>query len=425
MAQDDIYRDTRENPEEIAVEAKPIAPSSTSTPQKKQEVSENEYYTCTCFQNVLQNSRCANQLPEAQWHSGNKKEIYPDFNPKYILFIPNSVYIRGDMLWMLLDAKGNNISTSVGGSGERAYISHETKTLIQSEPGGKISIRTLSNGESTATFNAKFGSSIAHAFFYTLGKKLFFAGSKLPAPGVQSDSQDLLSILERADIPSGDKSSRDLLLEDEIESKPKPVLFDSPHICVAGFENNVIVAEENRILFFDTSLKVVNLIKGEFEPITMSVDEACRMHLIVSVEGKFELWIVNREGGRECTIPLFKPFDKTEIPPIIGFDHTVYLIAENRIMAARPDGEILWVLPAKNTIKGAIITQGDKLLVTEEKEVVYYSLEAERNELFAVEDELICTPPVLSPDGKMSFATDKHLYCIEAITNEKDLKQIL
>jgi len=418
MAQDDIYRDTRGNPEEITVEAKPIAHATTSAIQKKQEVSENEYYTCTCFQNVMQNSRCANQLPEDQWHIGNKKEIYPDFNPRYILYIPNSVYIRGDMLWMLLDSKGNDISTSVGGSGERAYISHETKTLIQSEPGGKISIRTLSNGESTATFNAKFGSSMAHALIYTLGEKVFFAGSKLPVPGVQSDSQDLFSILERADIPSGDKSSRDLLLEDEIKSKPKPVLFDSPHICAVGFEDNVIVAEENRILFFDTSLQVVNLIKGEFKPVALSVDEMCRMHMIVSVEGKSELWIVNREGGKECTIPLFKPFDKVEIPPIIGFDHTVYLITQNHILAACPDGRILWELPAKDIIKGAVITQDGKLLVTEGGEVAFYSLGGDRETLFKLEDEVICTPPVLSSDGKISFASEKNLYSIETVSSE-------
>jgi len=91
-------------------------------------------------------------------------------------------------------------------------------------------------------------------------------------------------------------------------------------------------------------------------------------------------------------------------------------------MAARPDGEILYVLQVENSIKGAVITQDEKLLVTEEREVAYFTAEGERNKLFAVEDETICTPPVLSLDGKISFATDKHLYSIEAVTNEKDLK---
>jgi len=185
----------------------------------------------------------------------------------------------------------------------------------------------------------------------------------------------------------------------------------SPKVQVAANDNYVIAAIAGQICVADWDIHVKVALNGDFQPKSMSLDEAGRMYLVLESQGRTALWLITPEGERRYAFQYPQGMIGGATPPIVGYDHAAYLLAGQYIMAVAPDGKLDWSKVAPGAIKGAIVTAGDQLLISEGSSVAAWSRMGERTVVFSA-PEALASAPVLTAAGDLLVASQSHLYCL-------------
>ena len=125
-------------------------------------------------------------------------------------------------------------------------------------------------------------------------------------------------------------------------------------------------------------LQIVVGYDGIGVPVAASLDEEDRLHLLHDHEGKRRLSIITPAGEEQLSITLPTPLDQIVQPPIIGYDHRIYLLTARHVAALEIDGAIAWLRPALRRFGGAVVTADDKLLASDGPDIVYFGRRGER-----------------------------------------------
>jgi hypothetical protein len=165
----------------------------------------------------------------------------------------------------------------------------------------------------------------------------------------------------------------------------------------------------------DWDLTIRHGLEAGFDPVTMSLDEAGRIYLVVKIDGRNVLWLVTPEGGLLYAFEFQPGSPPPDYPPIIAYDHSVYLVSGAQILALGPDGKLNWTRAANSTVKGGFVTPDQLLVVTEGDSITSWNAQGRRTVLFSTGGDMLQTPPVLAPAGELLAASETRLYCLSAL----------
>ena len=186
------------------------------------------------------------------------------------------------------------------------------------------------------------------------------------------------------------------------------------HLVAASSEGAVVVAFEDHIFLLDWSLKVRIDLQGEFQPVRISMDESGLIYLAVDEKDaakRSALWVVRANGGRLVRLLLDRPAGTLIAPPIVGYDHTIYLLAKEAVTAVSPMGEALWARRAQSGFAGAVVTANHRLVLSDGPELIALDTTGQRSVMFRAADPLV-TPPLVIEGGRVLVASARNLYLL-------------
>jgi outer membrane protein assembly factor BamB len=101
-------------------------------------------------------------------------------------------------------------------------------------------------------------------------------------------------------------------------------------------------------------------------------------------------------------------------PPVVGYDHRVFVIADSQLLAFDPAGGVQWQRPLSSKPGGMVITPTGTLLVSDGSEMVVFLKDGERKRLFDFGKEQLTTPPAVTEKGEILVASQTHLFQLRA-----------
>jgi outer membrane protein assembly factor BamB len=181
------------------------------------------------------------------------------------------------------------------------------------------------------------------------------------------------------------------------------------------------IAIENGVYLVDESLDLNSGMVGSFTPKLLSSDEAGRLYLVVDSHDGHELWVLAPNGERLITHT--HPANEGAIvaPPLVGFDHSIYLLTASRAYALDPSGALRWECALDGPLGGAVVTADNRLVVSAGNSVSTFELVTDddgeesirRRSLLTIEGQRFGSAPILTPDGLLLVASDEALFCLE------------
>lgn len=187
---------------------------------------------------------------------------------------------------------------------------------------------------------------------------------------------------------------------------------DTNVLMTAIDRETIVTATTNRFYFLDFDLKFKDAWAGEFQPLGMSLDEASNVYLQARVGLEVQLWKLNPQAKREWAVTLPSASAVALLPPVIGYDHTVYIVSQSQIIAFDAAGELLWQRPGAGRIGGAFVTSDDYLVTTEGSQIAAWTIRGERHVIHDCGEPLV-TPPVLTEAGQIFAASANALFRVD------------
>ncbi|MGC9970311.1 MAG: hypothetical protein ABSE56_06955 [Bryobacteraceae bacterium] len=356
------------------------------------------------------NSRLSQRLGSAssaplavRWRA----DLTPTLRPFVLLASGNRVVLHGATQWALCDRAGRVLDVAPLGPSPVA-LDPARSLAFAADPFGRIVAHSLADGQAVFSALLYFGKSFTHPFLALRDRLMVTVGIEIPVdPSMPSPER---SIVEVTDL--GDPASRRSWDEPGGPAVIHDLIRDSRRMLAALAGDTLVLAVPNRVYLLDLSLKARRAMGGVFLPLALSLDEAGRIYLLVAAGGRSALWLLTPEGERiyECELP---PGLRGLIhPPIVGYDHTVFVRAERQILSIAPDGKVNWIRTADEPLAGAAITPDDFLLTSEGSSLAAWDAKGERRVLHTFAGENPTTAPVLTADGEILVATRTHLYCL-------------
>jgi hypothetical protein len=181
-------------------------------------------------------------------------------------------------------------------------------------------------------------------------------------------------------------------------------------LLVAAHGDTLALATVNAVYLADYELKLHSGLSGDFEPLQMSLDEQSRIYMVVRTQGALELWVVTTAGQRIARVRLPSEFTPMA-PPMVGFDHSVYLVSPNGIVAVSPAGKIAWT-QAPESVAGAVVDSDNSILVSAGATLTRWSPQGDPRVLFRTDGERLTTPPSVTPSGELVVAGEKSIFLL-------------
>jgi hypothetical protein len=392
---------------ETPLDFKPLTIASEPPPPVPKAVPGKAAGGCTRpWYNEEQNSRCPFPLPEGRWVVKWSAKLRQGFPPAFVLQSGERILVEAGV-WQLFDRSGK-----LAGEG-RAGPSHLS---MESDQGlffhvnsdGELAAQALTDGRERFNTLLQFADEYVRRFFARRGSRVLLLGNErqLDPHMHYLASRSLIGSLDLSELlapapASGEASARNT----------GSLMLGSTQVVAAASGNRLVVAAPDHLIIFDLELKAQAAFSGKFNPQAISLDEAGRAYLLVVTGQGQSLWVVSPAGRRELAVSLPAV---SIAPPIIGWDHRIYLSAQDKLLVISPAGAMLPEYKPGAQVAGATITADDQLLVAAGTELVAFparSREEPRRVLFNFGGQLL-TPPVLTAGKEILAATATELCCL-------------
>jgi hypothetical protein len=186
---------------------------------------------------------------------------------------------------------------------------------------------------------------------------------------------------------------------------------DTVSIHAASQEQTLVIASRNEICLVSLDLELRGVLQADFEPLAMSLDEAGRIYLIVKDKDGMAFWLLTPQGERLMAYRFEAGAQPPLVPPAIGFDHCVYLVGDHCVIAIDNYGQLLWTHPISAEVAWLSVTADDQLLLADGTELARIDPDGARHSLYRF-GEVLHTPPLLTPDGRLIVASRRHLFLL-------------
>ncbi|MFN0105506.1 MAG: hypothetical protein ACKV2U_25890 [Bryobacteraceae bacterium] len=358
--------------------------------------------------NEAQNSRLGTRVPTPPWTLAWEAKFDASLRPYYVLQSGDRVVVRANQ-WLLYDTRGELVRTG-GIDGGPVVMDSFTKRFYRIDPAGAMQAADLPAGDGGYMYFPALGDQFSRVNIGVRGSRVMIAGIErdLDPHGGNPATQSSLEIMDAGDSPKTDVAGM-------IEGHRRigQLYVPGTKLAVAVHGERIVAAAPGAVYITNWDLEAVQAIEAAFEPVSMSLDETGRIYLVAAKEEKTSLWVMNAAGERSYIWDFPPGAAPPRTPPIIAYDHTVFLAGGRVIYAIGTDGKLNWSRTTTGAIAGAVVTANNYLLVSEGSEIAAYNLEGKRQSLFKFEQELL-TAPILTAPGQVLVAGAGRLYCLQS-----------
>lgn len=358
------------------------------------------------FVNAARNSRSGANAPAGpltlRWRAP-----LTDFNqpPVAVLAAADRIVAYGELGWQLFGNDGTALKEAAIGMGS-VTLDAEWNLFYSPDKFGRIAAHQLSDGAAAYTLLPRQTKGFARRLLARLENSLYLVSYEVAIDAHAADPE--YSIAERIDLQGPE--NRKSWLDAGGPAVVQDAVAKSSVMLPAMRKDSLVLALDNVLYVLDPALQVRSMLTGEFQPLAFSLDEARRIYLLLAQSGRMFLWRISPAGSRLYATPLPPGFNTVAAPPIVGYNHTVYLVSGRYLLSIAQDGKLNWSREAPTAITGAIVTPDDHLVATEGTNVVSWNAQGERTVLYSFPEPLV-TAPVLTKDGEILAASRSTLFC--------------
>lgn len=427
-----FFRESLEEPTGLDVTPTEIRPAAEDISPPSPATSGEEVAYTHPYANGQRNGRVPVARPEGRWEGADTMALVDP--ARELLYLDGDVLVQQEKFWQFFDRNGTLL-----GQGSRAEgditLDFENNRFYTNDDTGYIKAWEFSTADLLFNLFPNFGMGYDRSVLKTQGTHVWIAGTALRAmTHRQVDLPPLPTVLEVHTLGETLETDGDLLtsnrrLETLIarpeESAREELMLESS--MIATTEEGLVMTTPDHIFRMDDSLQVTADLQGDFSPLDLSLDEAGLVYLVVRVpdeqdeespvggldgqnDGPRALWGITPEGERFLNAPLPERAGEVAGPPLIGYDHTVYVLLGTRVVAVGPTGEVRWRHRVGAPIEGGIVTADNELIVTTGSRVTALTPEGERQFLWEAPDGPLRTSPVLVSPSRLYVASASTLY---------------
>ena len=359
------------------------------------------------FCNSQWNSRIGRPVGHGEWSLRWKADLNSGVQPGTVLDGGDRVLVHGMDAWQLFDSGGKSAGDGRLGPGMVSLDAPHGLFYI-ADTLGFIGARKLADGSEVFAASAWFGSDFQRTLIARRGRRLWVTSQERQVQS-RGGRKPSLSVVELRDL--GDP----LLVNQGMLESAKEVtnLMRRDLLTLTALrEDRLVAAIQGHIYFFDPDLRVRSILEGDFVPVALSLDEASRVYLVADTRQGRALWVLTPEGQRTSAFTAPAGFQIGSAPPLVGYNHRVYLIGDRRVIAVGPDGKLLWERTAEAPVAGAVTTADNQLLVAAGGAITAWNAAGEPRVLYRLDSDALQTAPVLTSRGELLAASRTKLYCL-------------
>jgi len=256
-----------------------------------------------------------------------------------------------------------------------------------------------------------FGAPFARPLVFRAGKRVYVGGyetQRFSHKPVKANT----ALMEYKEIGQPLKIEGELLTS---IARQETLLIGARMLMAAAHGDTIHLAIPSHLIAADLDFNVNSIGHEGFEPKFFSVDEQGTRYLVVMSGSQLELWAVNAEGLKTLIFPIPDEMQSVASPPIIGWDHRIYLLSSAMLAALNPAGEMLWQRPVLGKAAGAGVTTDDQILVAAGSRLLAFAPDGESRTLFEFPGDTLRTPPVLTASGDILVASANRLYSLRVV----------
>jgi hypothetical protein len=362
------------------------------------------------FANPAANSRSSFGLPQGPLAPRWSVALPDSANPRSILQDRDRIVLFGRR-WLLLDIQGRTIAAGYGEGGPIGLdMAHGL--FYRLAAGASMAAVRTADGVQRFTYPTSHGDRYSWSLLARRGDRVLIGGNQLDIkPRDSGPPQSLSSVVDRVELPEP------LHIDDmggvETDIPDKRLYFSSHEVLFAGTDQVLAAASPGRVFIVDWDLKVSRALEASFAPVGMSLDEAGRIYLVVKREGKPDaLWAIAPEGALLYSFEFPMGTGKLIAPPIVAWDHRVYLLSDRQIVSLGVDGKSNWIRSTEGAVAGAVVLPDGRLLVAEGPAIAAWDADGKRTVVYNTGGDAFRTPPVPTAAGAVLAATATHLHCL-------------
>lgn len=389
---------------ELSPEIMPLH-SSTSVPRLPKALLSSEIAS-DCIQpysNFAQNSRSTGECKVNKFEIKWKSALRPSFPPSFIIQNGNRILIEA-RVWQLFNENGILIRSGDQGT-SHFIIEKKNKLFFYVNKIGELTGCQLENGAQICASSILYGDIYVRPFMTVRNQSMFFIENERQLdPHMHHLAKfSNVSKYNLHDIFSPGKSSfRSAKSEGYLS-------VESNSIIGAGLLENMVFSFPDKIIIANESLSIIHGYGEDFKPVAISTDEAGRIYLLNDNDKGRCLWVISKAGEKLYSVEVPGALIH---PPIVGYDHRVFIPCEKSMVVIEEDGEQLMNYRLNQKYIGAVITADDKLLICDGHDLRAFNKAGEAVTLFRSEDGHFSTPPVITETGNILVASKEHLYCL-------------
>ena len=407
-----FYHNDLNNPVELNIKPVKIESSGNNkiigsyTLKGEQKKYLNRYLT------TERNSRLNAILPNTDiWEIKWKASLNSSSIPWCLLYKNEHIIVQNESGWQLFDSSGKNIANGMKADGE-VFIDEAEDIFYINDQSGFLQAIDLNTGEIKFYVFPYLGKGFERSVIFSNREKIINSAIELPVMTHNSPIKTpAFNILETIVIGKSRETDEDGVLESAAQKQN--LVSNTGKLLTAVHDSTIVSAVPNHIFIIDSDLNIIKEFDGDFVPLEMSIDEEMRIYLLSEVQSdeknKSVLMIIDSTGNliNETEID---PVQKNYFaPPVIDFDHNVFIRYEEKILALDQTGNILWEQYIQKPLAG-ISALKDYLFVAEGNMLTAFDLKGERK-FFYNFDEQLTTAPILV-DERIFITTTKNLYCL-------------
>ena len=400
-----------EDPVPLGIEPRPLRPAARPLGAGKAPLPA-EAGVLAPFGNDRRNSRMPGALglgPTAPTHYAVRwsAAIPEEFGPYSLLQSANRIVVLGPSLWRLYDV-GGSLLHQVPRNCSCALIHPAWTVFYAGDNFGLIAGYRTGSGEVRFQVRPTFGKEFACNFLAARGNRMIAVSIELLIDVHGPDPER--SIIEAFDL--GDPAFPKSWNEKGGPHVVMDLIRQSRTLYAAMVPDGVAIATVDRVYVLDLDLNFRRAMTGSFLPTEISTDEEGRIYLQVYAEKRNAVWLITPEGERVYSFVFPASFKKPISPPIVGYDHTVYMVSTEHVLSIALDGKLNWMRPGLGTVAGAAVTADDYLLVSEGSNLSAWDARGRRTVLHTFDGDTLSTAPVLMENGDLVVASQQRLYCL-------------
>jgi hypothetical protein len=362
------------------------------------------------FGNPEQNSRMPGMLGTGDWTVRWQAMLNPATAANHVVQAADRVLTEGGGLWELFNTAGSPVSQGrYNASHVVLDAAHALFYFIDKD--NFLTALHLSDAKKLFVTSPSFGDNFVRPLISRRNDRFLLFGVEMEGAPHRPTPPNL-SVLEYLDLGRELRTDETGLLFSLTASGR--LLIKSTKVVAAIHADTVVFAAPNCVFVATSEMNPKSAYSGDFEPVSLSLDEGGRIHLVVNRGARRALLILSPNGTMAGEYSLRGDMGELLAPPILGYDHRVFLVSASRAVALDPAGKQLWEAGFTGRATGASISADGHLLVSTGAQITAFDERGQGLAVHMFPGESLTSAPILTAKEELLVTSRSHLYCLRA-----------